>query len=369
MLLACALAWASSCAPSGAAQAPADSATSGAASAASPRERDAESVAASAARLAQMRSGALQFEKIVHDFGRVYDIDDLECSFAFRNVSGQPIVIEDVKASCGCTTPTLSKNTFQPGESDVLKAKWDPKGSGRQSKTLTVRSDALQGGAAILTISADLTPFVKSEPIAARFEDVRIGREHKMRLSLSCPDENWQVQSVRASHSHVQAAIVDERPGGLKDLEVTIMPGAPWGFLTSKVYVEMSGALETGGPPVSHTAELTASATVVGEVRISQPMFSIGKIGPGSFETELILSREDGAPFEVIEARVNPGGPPVGLRVWAEKGTDRGSFVQRLKLAGETGDYLGYLRGTVEFTTDVPGEAPRTLRFGGNVVR
>jgi len=314
------------------------------------------------------REGALVFKSLRHDFGRVFDIDDLVCSFTFQNAGDGIAVIKGVKASCGCTTPTLARTSFGPGETDVLEARWEPKGIGRQSKTITVRSDSLPGGVATLTISAEIRRFVQAEPGILKFGDIKLGQEHKGRVTFTSHDPNWELQSVRVGNPNLQAVLVEQQSHGRKVLEIGIGPDAPWGFLIGKVYLDVLGRVAPDAKLVPHTAEFTVTGTLIGEVSISAPMFSIGKITPGPFEAELVLSRTGGTAFEVLEASVGPGAPPVGFKVRAERALEQGAFVQRLILSGDTGDYLGYLRGTVVFSTDVPGEGQRTLRFGGNVV-
>ena len=42
--------------------------------------------------------------------------------FTFTNVGKQPVTIDSVKPSCGCTTAGLEKKIFQPGETGHLTA-------------------------------------------------------------------------------------------------------------------------------------------------------------------------------------------------------------------------------------------------------
>jgi len=42
--------------------------------------------------------------------------------FGFTNTGTQPVVIDSVKSSCGCTTTALDKNTYQPGEKGHITA-------------------------------------------------------------------------------------------------------------------------------------------------------------------------------------------------------------------------------------------------------
>ncbi len=71
---------------------------------------------------AQNNTNNVKFNKLVHDFG-TFDINDGKKSytFTFKNIGNTPIVIQTVLSSCGCTTPTWTKNPILPGESGQIK--------------------------------------------------------------------------------------------------------------------------------------------------------------------------------------------------------------------------------------------------------
>ncbi|PLX09633.1 MAG: hypothetical protein C0594_05705, partial [Marinilabiliales bacterium] len=45
------------------------------------------------------------FEKTVHDFGTIPYGGDGTCEFVFKNTGKDPLVLSNVKSSCGCTVP------------------------------------------------------------------------------------------------------------------------------------------------------------------------------------------------------------------------------------------------------------------------
>lgn len=69
----------------------------------------------------------VKFNETMHEFGRIKEIDGVvEYEYNFENTLDQPIVISQVKASCGCTTPAWSKDTIMPGQSGFVKAAFNP---------------------------------------------------------------------------------------------------------------------------------------------------------------------------------------------------------------------------------------------------
>ncbi len=107
--------------------------------------------------------GKFSFEIEEHDFGTVVEGDKAEKVFKFKNVGNEPIVISNVKASCGCTTPDWPKNPILPGEENSVKAIYNSKGRpGRFFKTITITSNA-EEGMKRLTIKGNVTK--KEEPL------------------------------------------------------------------------------------------------------------------------------------------------------------------------------------------------------------
>lgn len=79
-----------------------------------------------------------KFDKKIHNFGILEYNGDGTCSFTFTNTSDETMFIKNVRTSCGCTTPDYTKEPVAPGETGVVKAKYDTKRVGTFHKTVTV---------------------------------------------------------------------------------------------------------------------------------------------------------------------------------------------------------------------------------------
>lgn len=72
------------------------------------------------------------------DLGTITEGDTIVHIYKFRNTGNMPLIISNVHASCGCTTPSYSTAPVQPGEQGFVKVKFDSKGKdGKLSKTVT----------------------------------------------------------------------------------------------------------------------------------------------------------------------------------------------------------------------------------------
>jgi hypothetical protein len=93
---------------------------------------------------AQKVDGAvLTLEKSSHDFGDITQGDVVEQVFKFTNTGNQPLIISEIKTTCGCTTPVFPKNPIMPGASGEIKVGFNSAGkSNKQTKVLPIISNA-----------------------------------------------------------------------------------------------------------------------------------------------------------------------------------------------------------------------------------
>ncbi|MEN6618899.1 MAG: DUF1573 domain-containing protein [Rikenellaceae bacterium] len=67
------------------------------------------------------RVASIEFNKLVHDFGDIQMSSGKQSyTFTFKNISQQPVVIQTVISSCGCTTPEWTKSPVKPGETGKI---------------------------------------------------------------------------------------------------------------------------------------------------------------------------------------------------------------------------------------------------------
>ncbi|KKS67408.1 MAG: hypothetical protein UV36_C0008G0016 [Parcubacteria group bacterium GW2011_GWC2_42_6] len=78
------------------------------------------SVVISSALLAQ--TAVINFDNNIHDFKKIKEQDGLATTvFKFKNTGDAPLVINRVQASCGCTTPTWTKEPILPGKTGEIE--------------------------------------------------------------------------------------------------------------------------------------------------------------------------------------------------------------------------------------------------------
>ncbi len=88
----------------------------------------------------------IEFYEESHDFGEISEGEKVSHRFKFKNTGKYPLIIEDVKPSCGCTTPNYSKDPVPPGEEGFIDVEFNSQGrSGKQTKSITIKANTEKG--------------------------------------------------------------------------------------------------------------------------------------------------------------------------------------------------------------------------------
>ena len=115
----------------------------------------------------------MTFETEVIDYGTIDQGADGVREFKFTNTGKEPLIISNSRGSCGCTVPTWPKEPIKPGESSVIKVKYDTKRLGAINKSVTITSNASEATKVIRIkgqIVAPKTSPVKDVPAGAPVE-------------------------------------------------------------------------------------------------------------------------------------------------------------------------------------------------------
>lgn len=85
---------------------------------------------------------AIQLPEIQHDFGTIVKNSSVTHLFKIKNVGENPLTIENVKASCGCTVPEWPKEAIAPGAESTIKVTFNSAGKrGVQNKAITITAN------------------------------------------------------------------------------------------------------------------------------------------------------------------------------------------------------------------------------------
>ncbi|GAA4883575.1 DUF1573 domain-containing protein [Flaviramulus aquimarinus] len=125
------------------------------------KQIDETNVAAAAERDASSsKFPVIEFDKTEHDFGEIEAKTAVSTVFKYKNVGDAPLVITDIKSSCGCTVPQdWSRDPLLPGGEGEFSVKFNGSGTNKVSKSITVTANT-EKGSEVVKIMA----FVKPDP-------------------------------------------------------------------------------------------------------------------------------------------------------------------------------------------------------------
>lgn len=111
----------------------------------------------------------ITFEATVVDYGTVEQGSDGNRTFTFTNTGKEPLILTNVRSSCGCTIPKWSRNPIAPGETTSIVVHYDTNRLGAIHKTITVTSNAKNGNV-VLTIKGKVVPKDQTPTVPVKTE-------------------------------------------------------------------------------------------------------------------------------------------------------------------------------------------------------
>jgi hypothetical protein len=89
---------------------------------------------------------ALDVRETSFDFGKIPQGRPVTHNFEVINKGNKPLMIENVEASCGCTTPEWSQEAIAPGAASLIKVGFNASSEGKFRKNITIHyGDKVKG--------------------------------------------------------------------------------------------------------------------------------------------------------------------------------------------------------------------------------
>jgi hypothetical protein len=176
----------------------------------------------------------LQFPQPQADAGSVFCGAALTHSFAFVNQGPEPVVITDLRASCGCATPRLARRSYQPGERGELVLEVHTLSQAPGPHTWRVQVCSQSGDRAVeatLELTATVVTEIRVEPAAVTMlTDSALGQEIVVTDLRPRP---FSLVGVHAS----SAALTAQLGESYRDAD---------GHWARKIWIEVAGACPEG---------------------------------------------------------------------------------------------------------------------------
>lgn len=91
---------------------------------------------------AQDTAAKIEFKSETVDYGEIAKGSDGIRVFEFTNTGNAPLIISNVRSSCGCTIPKKPEDPIMPGKTGEIQVKYDTNRVGPIRKAITVTSNA-----------------------------------------------------------------------------------------------------------------------------------------------------------------------------------------------------------------------------------
>jgi hypothetical protein len=270
---------------------------------------------------------AFQFNETIHDFGSIREDDGpVKCVFEYTNSGDEPLIITDIKTSCGCTTTEWISTPVQPGGKGTITAVFDPKDRpGDINKHVYITSnvdDKSRIGLGLKgTVIESLDRYeYQIGPLLVRAMNIdfdRLAPNEPQTLLLRF--HNTGDKDYSFSYENVPACItitskpMDVKPGVIGNFIVTMKPAqdAPMGFSSGTFDINLIAdgkVVETG--TLGYMVEIVSQP--VRDKRSDLDPSSMSNIaGSGSQKNE----KMKGAHLSVVNERIDLGRVMLGQTV------------------------------------------------------
>jgi hypothetical protein len=178
----------------------------------------------------QLSETKMQLSSTEHDFGTFKEEAGRQTfDFILTNTGTNPLVIQNVTASCGCTTPEWTRQPIPAGGKGKVTAIYDPKNyPGKFNKTLAVYTNT-KPQVAVLTIKGEVIPHEKTieELFTFKVGDIRFESNHLAFTNVKKTEKKIRVmQLINTSDVPVKVEFVDPQAHlTLKANPQTLKPG------------------------------------------------------------------------------------------------------------------------------------------------
>jgi hypothetical protein len=222
-----------------------------------------------------------------HDFGTVAVAAKTEFSFPVINHSQSPMHLSSVRASCGCTTPTIQTHYLQPGQTGYIKTKFNTDTfRGKKGATVTVVIDQPQYAEVQLKVDGYIRSDMVFHPGALEFGKVPQGEaKTKSAKVLYAGRSDWQILDVKTNKPWLLPQVKETvRNGGTINYEIAIkvLEDAPNGYFQDEVVVVTNDRNKPNVP-------LRISGQVESVLTLSPQSIALGSLKPGETVTSKLV--------------------------------------------------------------------------------
>jgi hypothetical protein len=237
-------------------------------------------------------------DSTTHDFGSVPRGAKADYLFVVQNKYKEDVHLAGVRASCGCVTPTIEKDTLKTWEKGGVLVTFNTKSFlGNRSATITLTIDKPYFAEIQFQITGHIRSDVVLTPGNVAFGTVDQGQPQarKVDIQYSGGDPTWRITAIKSPAAFLTAEAVEvKRNGGTVQYEMTVNLDnkTPTGHLKESLIIETSDRTSSQFP-----VEVEGRITTELSVNPASPFF--GQLPVGGERTVMVLVRAK-RPFKIL---------------------------------------------------------------------
>lgn len=308
----------------------------------------------------------------MHDFGVIDDSSPVKTMVRFKNTGSATLSISQVKGSCGCTVPQLTKKEYAPGEVGEFEVTFNPTGKpkGISKQTVTIMSNDPVHPNTIWELQAMVQPKTWIEPQMVSLGQFNRHQGTKSLLKIHSVLPNFAVTEVTSNlpdkiKATIQGSANELGASGenvtVSTINVDILPGIDAGQTNGILTVRLSDGTvknvsvfgEAVGSLISDPASIALQAIPVG-----QPVAA-----------KCTIRRRDGGVFKIIAAHDQPISNPAAERqpfdVKFTPNDEANPTSYSLEIKGTAPDKPMGLQGEIVVNTNIPSDQIFTMKYYG----
>lgn len=239
-----------------------------------------------------------------HDFGTVARAAKAEHTFEMVNPFKETVHIASVRASCGCSTPTILKDTLKTWEKGGINVKYNTRTfTGRKRATITVVIDRPFFAEVQLQVKGYIRSDVVFHPGVVQFDSVDEGSKAQTTVAVSYAGRSdWQILDVQSGNTNFEVELDEtRRSGGRVDykLLVTAKKTMPAGYFNDQLVLVTNDVRATKVP-------LQVQGNVIPGLTVSPASLFLGVVKPGEQVTKTLIVKGK-SPFKITKVSCEDG--------------------------------------------------------------
>ena len=288
------------------------------------------------------------FKVTSHDFGTVARGAKADFVFEVQNLYREPVHIASVRSSCGCTTPTINKQTLKTWEKAEILAKYNTRTFlGSKGATVTVVIDQPYYAEVQLSVRGYIRSDVVCDPGEVSFGEVDQFSQSQKTVKLNYAGRtDWQILDVRSANKHLEVELLETlRANGRVSYEmmVRLMPEAPSGYFQSQLTILTDDARLKSFP-------LAVQGRVLSPLTVSPASLFLGVLETGQSVTRNLVVKGK-QPFRVVSIDC----PDACFKF--EALADAKKTIHFIPVTFTAGDAPGKVSQTIKIQTDLGATA------------